>query len=238
MQSTGGVMFRALVMFGFLVVLPVYALFGTSLPQRLEPLLNKLTDVGLEPQSPPASVAPPLENAPVWPPTTAGPSGPAPIEPGPSSSGSNFAGVPWAEPPGDARRSAPIASRSAPTNTGPVAVETMTPAAPAASQAAGNIPRTQVAHRQGRALISDQRYAQLEQQLLELGVSDFSLALETGPGGRRSYVCSCRLGNDRSRLESYSQSDAVTAMSAMVEQIERLRRLSVAQSSSAREFSR
>jgi len=198
---------RALVMVACLVLLPLYAVVGTSLPQKAMPLIDRFWK-SKQPDSDRATAATPQSGtsrppqllpvqraahlaaqplrSPVTQPTT--PPTARQVSFQTPNQQSRQTGATWPQRPGA------VISRS---------VSPIRPAAYYADDPAQAGPS----------------FAELENRLSRLGVSSYSLEMELLGGGQRRYWCSCKVPNRFGRFEA-SAAGAIPALAKVVDQVQ------------------
>ena len=195
-------------MLGVLVVLPAYALLGTSLPGKLLPLLEHLAkrnepQAGRDPGRPPRSSSLPSSpsGSPPYAPTS-------PAWPG-RTVADRTAGGDYTP-----RRPAELSDSRSPNRL--VSWEEAAPQDASSQQPPPSAATVRVRD-DGRRVLSTDRFAQLEQALRGVGATHFTVSVEnTGP--TPSYWCSCQVVDRRDRFEAVA-ADALGAMEKVLREI-------------------
>lgn len=196
MQSSTAVFLRAGVMLGVLIVLPAYALLGTSLPEKLLPVLERLTKDAEQPaggglRPSPSTPEPYAAAASAWPvgSPTAGDDYALRHRAELSESHSPNRLVSWEEP---ALRSA--AGQPSPSGTATVRLSD-----------------------EGRRALPPDGFSRRAQALWEVGATHITVSIER-PGRTPSYWCSCQVVGRRERFEAAAAS-ALGSMDKVLEQV-------------------
>ena len=196
MQSSTAVFLRAGVMLGVLIVLPAYALLGTSLPEKLLPVLERLTKDeeqqaggGLRPS--PSTPEPYAAAASAWP------------------VGSPTAGDDYA-----LRHRAELSESHSPNRL--VSWEEPAPRGAVGQPSPSGTATVRVSDEGRRALPLD-GFSRRAQALWEVGATHITVSIER-PGRTPSYWCSCQVVGRRERFEAAAGS-ALGSMDKVLEQV-------------------
>ena len=196
MQSSTAVFLRAGVMLGVLIVLPAYALLGTSLPEKLLPVLERLTKDAEQPaggglRPSPSTPEPYAAAASAWP------------------VGSPTAGDDYA-----LRHRAELSESHSPNRL--VSWEEPAPRGAVGQPSPSGTATVRVSDEGRRALPLD-GFSRRAQALWEVGATHITVSIER-PGRTPSYWCSCQVVGRRERFEAAAGS-ALGSMDKVLEQV-------------------
>jgi hypothetical protein len=220
-QSSLTMAFRAMVMLSCLILVPVIALFGTTLPETIKRAVQRQLDgntASAAPSNPVPLAFVPAENTPgVNAPVVAMPGQPAPL-PVPTGTAAPIAMVPSESNPG--MNYYPSAGPS-----GVVPAAYIAPAAPmAGAPQAGTIPGTAATGTGGAGFgaAGTDRFTVLKDRLRDLGASYYLLETWGSQGQLFRFYCKVAVGGSPNYARYFEATDAdpLRAMSAVLEQVE------------------
>jgi len=195
---------RALVMVACLVLLPLYAVVGTSLPQKAMPLIDRFWK-SKQPDSEQDTAATPQAG-------TSQPPQPLPVQ-----RAAHLATQPLRSPV--TQTTIPPTARQVSFQTPSQQNGSTWPQRPGAAISRSVSPIQPAAYYADNPAQAGPSFAELEDRLSQLGVSSYSLEMELLGGGQRRYWCSCKVPNRFGRFEA-SAAGAIPALAKVVDQVQ------------------